>query len=596
MLRITFFLLCFINVFAQKAPIDYSKKPICNQTIINVKTLPKEVHFAVKITENHNVILILSHASYYDKVWTNPNMGVAIKLVPKSMFACNTNSKKVYWMPSLFLKEMNARKTILDKSLEINIGKVPTEYQSEELEGNIAFLLSGNICDNMYFANIDGNNFSLLPMGFYTNIHRASLKNLETLPDIVFESSIPFEKNKTDFNEADFESTKAFLNSNTTAITQIKINSYASVEGDFDLNLNLYQNRAKNILSKIKENTEKDFPIEINASENWTEFYDGIENTAFAYLKNKNQSEIKELLKNKSTQSKIDFILNKSRNTKILIYGKNTDYSKMIDAFNESIRKKEVARALSLQQQLFSENENPEKYSSKIEIPQLNIFADLLNDEILYKNELKLIDDKKSLQSFIELIKKDPKNIKFNYNAAVLSLKIWEAEINDKLAENNTLELIKNLKNLGLNPVLYDKLMINFHILRSYYRNEIEDFIEKDRSIDLISKKYKSLNLNENDDLALAKFMVYFDQKIIALDLVESRFKQNNANEELVFYYLNLLFFESQNQAYQKVIKKAASMNSKRFCHLFDSINEGGASFQLLENKMMKDEYCRICQ
>ncbi len=596
--RLLIFLLVISSSFAQKAPEDGRNNLACGFCKNNLKSLPKEVHFSVKITEQNDVIFELSHASYFDKIWTNPDMGLAIKLVPKSNYNCRELSAKKteYWMNSLFLKEIKNKKKVVDNKVQINVGKVPVFLQKQDIEGNIAFLNANKICDYIYFIDLAVNNFSLLPMGFYTDEHHYKVEEKQTDSYLIFESKIPFEKNKTDFIETDLAQTLSFIEANKKNITKIVINSFASVEGDFDLNLNLFQNRSKSISSKIKENNVDTFVFEVNASENWEEFYQGIENTEFEYLKSKSESDIKLLLKNKEIQSKLETILKKSRTTNISIFGIRNDYSKAILDFNDAIQQNDIAKAKVLQEYLYASNKNPDEYLKKIEIPVKQEFKDLLNDEIIYKNDLKLLNDSKAVDLLHDLVLKNPDNLKLNYNETAFTLKLWFLNNESKQDEEKVLNMIRNLKSLGINDILYDRMMINFHIIRSFYRNKIEDFKEKDKSVALIAKKYKSLQLNNEDAVELAKFLVFFDLKQDAFNLIESKYNQSTPSENIVFYYLNLLFFESSIQNQSDIIQKAASINLKRFCHLFDSINNGGASFQLLENKNIQTEYCKVCK
>ena len=85
----------------------------------------------------------------------------------------------------------------------------------------------------------------------------------------------------------------------------------------------------------------------------------------------------------------------------------------------------------------------------------------------------------------------------------------------------------------------------------------------------------------------------------LAVDLLEAKSRRIDIDEDLLFYYLNLTMINkqlTQDQDYRTVLLNAFNMNPERFCTLFNSIENGGVTFQLLEDEYLRTTYCESCQ
>ena len=84
----------------------------------------------------------------------------------------------------------------------------------------------------------------------------------------------------------------------------------------------------------------------------------------------------------------------------------------------------------------------------------------------------------------------------------------------------------------------------------------------------------------------------------LAVKLLESKVRSVDVDEDLLFYYLNLTLIDkelTQDFNYRIVMLNASSMNKQRFCKLFNSIESGGITFQLLEDDYLRKTYCESC-
>jgi hypothetical protein len=85
----------------------------------------------------------------------------------------------------------------------------------------------------------------------------------------------------------------------------------------------------------------------------------------------------------------------------------------------------------------------------------------------------------------------------------------------------------------------------------------------------------------------------------MAVTLLEAKARSIDINEDLLFYYLNLTLINKEltkESDYRTILLNANNMNKERFCKLFNSVENGGVTFQLLEDEYLRKSYCETCQ
>ncbi|MBP1650336.1 MAG: hypothetical protein H6Q26_493 [Bacteroidetes bacterium] len=79
---------------------------------------------------------------------------------------------------------------------------------------------------------------------------------------------------------------------------------------------------------------------------------------------------------------------------------------------------------------------------------------------------------------------------------------------------------------------------------------------------------------------------------------VMPRVNQLDASENIVFYFINLGFFNPTfytNKFFADAILNAVNLNRARFCQFFQPSDKGGASIQLLESDILRKYKCENC-
>lgn len=156
----------------------------------------------------------------------------------------------------------------------------------------------------------------------------------------------------------------------------------------------------------------------------------------------------------------------------------------------------------------------------------------------------------------------------------------------------------------GRNKTAFDKtliqrMLVNYYILVSEWHMNREEYDAKDKTVDSVVHHYSELQLNDKELVSLARYLSAYSRMDEADSLLAPRASRIDVSENLLLYYLNLKLFNPsfyETDQFESLVLNAVSINRKRFCKLFSSINKGGVSFQLLEYEVLRDMHCEYCK
>jgi hypothetical protein len=238
------------------------------------------------------------------------------------------------------------------------------------------------------------------------------------------------------------------------------------------------------------------------------------------------------------------------------------------------------------------------KYIDKLEITEKSEFSLLLNKNSIFKylmNELDVYNTYKELTELQDLV---PNDGHIRYNICALKFKVW------LLGENaiNPVDFkkeINELKKWGIPQNLIKRMLINYEIIMSEYYMMQGDFASKDKSLKYIFSNYQYVPLSDADYLSLAQYFSSYARYDWATKLLDKKVKSIDVDEDLIFYYLNLTLIDeklTKRTDYRTIMLNALNLNKTRFCEIFNSIGNGGITFQLLNNEYLRKTYCENCQ
>lgn len=586
----------------------------CQQTIAQK---PDEVLFGIDINSNGDVYFSINNREWFDKIFRLPSFGVTADLVSKDRYNCKKSINEDDFLRGVLLKPvykpemLKEMEELQSGTVYVKIGKVPAGLLGKELEGNLVIVNGAMICFYTNFVNINRNVWELLPMGLFSD----TLLNVSITGDVnsrefftysrKIQFEIPFFKNEINFKQEDIKPLYDSLQLKNYSIQKIELRAYSSVEGAEKINTQLMEGRAAGLVSALKFYQPSLQRIHIITAENWLDFFNGIEETKFSGWKDFSKLQIKQKLTDKAVADEMEPLLSKQRKAIITLFlepasGTKTPADSIMSSFDKAISKKQISEAIAIQKSLFEEirdNNLPVEYLNKLEVPATKDYAAVLNDKEIYRYLLKATSEYEALQNFINLKKIDPDNGRINYNVCALKFFVWQFGNDSSVIQNFNGE-ITQLEKQGIDSSLVKRMLINYHILRCYEYNKAFKYEDKDRSLEFIRNTYKFLSLSDEDIYALARYFTNYSQGDWAEEIIAPRISKNDVSEDLVFYYLNLLFFhfsEYESDEFKSAVLNAINLNRQRYCNFFLPISEGGASMQLLENEELKSIYCQNC-
>jgi hypothetical protein len=622
-----FFLLLFIIPFHVYPQSNYGVKEPgnnfekkCRPCFEAVRNMPLEIQFGLSLDFENNILFTISHKDWLFELLTSETDGIAVDIVTKDRYNCdmeNLEAKSYIYgelQKPVYLAELKSKikKSIFDK-YSVNLGKLPTKYIDKEIELNLLILKDNYICYHNHFFDIESSRWELLDMGFFLD----SLTYIERKYDNNYESDgfvmrnkqlrfeIPFEKDKFQYKQSDIKPLYDSLRLTEYNISKITIRAYSSIEGKQERNFELQKLRAKSIVDALQKYQKQKIITEVNTSENWVQFLNDIENGYYAWLSDLTKKQIKDSINN-GLSKELEPILNKHRKAVVILdLQKKTKFNnisneELVKQFNTTISDRNLKKANQIQSAFFERIStglmSPQNLG-KLEIPKEAEFGSLLNKIAIFKyfmSEEAIFDTYSELELLHDLA---PKNPKVLYNLIAIKFAVWlySYQTMDTTILKNQ---IQSIENLGIAKGLVERMMLNYHILKSELAMKKGDFKSKNQSLEYIREALEDASINQSDTLRLAKYFSSYSRYDWAKELLEDKVQNLDTDEDILFYYLNLTLIDRnliEDPDYRKIMLNAININKERFCKLFNSILNGGITFQLLENKYLRKTYCENC-
>jgi len=587
----------------------------CVSRALQIEGRPREVQFGIDIQSNGDVFFTMNNEGWFQNLFTK-GMGISADIVSRDRYSCTnpqtgTSLFRGYVLPPVYQQDFSSRMVELTAGhVVLKLGTLPIGMRKKDLEGNLVVVLQNKVCYYTNFVDIDRDIWDILPMGLYidTLVHVAGPVDSGAdrwAYEHVVQVVVPFEKNKDSYSGMEVKRIYDSLQLKSSIIRKVDIRAYSSVEGPETINTQLMQGRARTMVEALGRLQPHINRINILTAENWLDFYRHIKGSPYASLAQLSRPEVKVRLMDKGVVDPLEPILSRERIAILTIYyGRKTGWEGnsgevLPAAFAKAIAAKKVELARMIQKEMYeriADHRAPTSFLEKLEVPQKREFWELLNDRAIYRYQLGLTYENEALDEFRELSQLDPGNGKIHYNICALSLLAWQQ--GDSSAKEGLLAVIDQLAGQGIDRSLVKRVLVNYHILRSWDLMEHFQYAEKDKSVQFIKENYEGLALTDDDRFSLAKYFEYYSEDQWAEDIIVKRIDQLDVAENLVFYYVNLVFFKPARygeEAFTKAMINAFTLDRTRFCRFFDPISKGGAGMQLLEEAKFRQLYCEKC-
>jgi tetratricopeptide (TPR) repeat protein len=456
-------------------------------------------------------------------------------------------------------------------------------------------------------------------MGMYLNTLTYETKQIKPEgddSDVILNKTlkfiVPFKKNKSIYSQTDIKPVYDSLRLTDFNIKSIKINAYASIEGISERNKELQQERAKGVLAALQSFQKPTIKTTVSSSENWVEFFNDIEGTKYEFLKSLTKDEVRKTIAGKLRKEMEPIFSNHRKAVLELELEKKDRFAAnsvgdLLTKFNVLIAQKDFEKseitydeAKEIQNSIFEKlrgKEDALDFLKQMSVPRQLRFIQLLinNAAFMYMEDFKYAT--MVYNELLDLEKMDPNNGEIKYNLVAIKLKLWfyNALVVDETNLNNE---IYALRKYDIPKQLIEKMLVNFHIVITRKFIEQGDYTNKDKSVEYVNNNVKKFDLLNSDYLNLAQFFNDFGDVKMAIDLLEKKVRRIDVDENLLFYYLNFTLINkdlTSTKTYRTVMLNAINMNKKRFCKLFNSVEKGGVTFQILEDEYLRKTYCENC-
>ncbi|NJB70535.1 hypothetical protein GGR42_000997 [Saonia flava] len=590
----------------------------CQQCLNIFNQKPKEVGFSIKKDQANNLYFEVNNKQWFNLLFKNPGDGIAIDVVSKERYDCEEIIIPESQIRGELLKPVYSaalKKTLKPYNGNIfrtRVGKLSEAYTNKDLEFNILFLSNKNLCRYYTIFDLEAYQWDLLDMGMYLDSLTYKTKLSATLDNDKYtlkykemSFTIPFKKNKSEYSQEDIKPVYDSLRLTDFNIKKINIKAYSSIEGNLERNMELQQQRAKSIVNALQTFQKPTITTEVSSSENWVEFLNDISGTQYANYKSLTKNEIKAKVVGAVSEDLEKYLKNHRKAVITMELERKDKYGDMtadviLGLFNEALGSDNLETAHELQNSIFERLKRKEiepTFLDRMDIPEQLKYTPFFNKNSAFRY---LMDERNLLIAYNQLLRLEkiaPNDKKVKYNIVALKMRIWRYNVEPVQQESFKKE-IQSLKNYGINQKLINRMMVNYHIINSELFMRKNDYTNKDKSVDYIFSNYKNVPLNDYDYLSLSQYLSYYSNIQKAEKVLQDKVKNINVNENLLFYYLNLTLINeelTQDPEYRTIMLNAINMNKKRFCRLFNAFDDGGVTFQLLENDYLRDTYCENC-
>ncbi|GAA4294900.1 hypothetical protein GCM10023163_13740 [Aestuariibaculum suncheonense] len=611
---------CF-NVFSQHTydivfpGSDRDQK--CKTCFDAFRQKPKEVKFSIK-RDGAKLFFEVNDKDWFNTLFVNSGDGLAVDIVLKDRYACDQEAIENTQFRGFLLKPVYAHalksglKGTSQDRFSVYIGNIPEGLLNDEMEFNILFLSNKNLCQYYVIYDLESYAWDLLDMGMYLDDLTYDTKKIESETGETYVVSnktmkfiIPFQKNKSNYSQADIKPIYDSLRLTDFNIKTIDIKAYSSIEGIPQRNIELQQLRANSIVAALQTFQTSTIKTNVTASENWVEFFNDIKGTKYNNLSNLTKSEVRSRIEG-AVSRELEPILKNHRKAVIEMELEKKDKhnsetaEQLLVKFNEAVAGGDLEEVKELQNSIFEKVKSKEASPDildKMQIPLQDKFVKIFNKNSAFKY---MTDFREALIVYNELQQLEklaPKDAGIKYNIAAVKIKLWRfnaIDIDDIALKNE----INALKNYGIGSGLIARMLVNYHIIKAENDMSARNYAIKDKAVEYINSNYKKFPLSDYDYLSLAQFFSFYANTDLAVELLDRKARSIDIDEDLLFYYLNLTLINpelTKDSDYRTVLLNASNMNQKRFCELFNAVEKGGVTFQLLEDEYLRKNYCESC-
>jgi len=566
--------------------------------------------------KNGQIYFYFHDLALFQNVLKDAGDAIALDIISKNQFACNTGNKlypsKIHtgiMLPPISKSHIFGKNELKDKgAIEVSLGPIPTYVDTNTAEFNLLIIKGGCLCQTIIYNSLGGENLHSLDMRLIMDTLSVTDK-ADSIMNII-EFTIPFEKNKTNYSDADI---KPFLDSISLPkyeLKKIAIMAFSSIEGEKKVNENLQKERAKTILKAMQKYNLKDVPATIKTEENWDGFFESLKGSPYEKdFKGKTKEEIRGIVNSDTLDYNLEPYLEAQRKVIITltvekVFMDESLYQMLPKYFENALRKKDFTKA-KIYQSVMINNIRKGKMEKEVvlspKLPHLKEAVSINNNQIAYRwqDEIKDSNNDSLNSHLLKEIEKQliiaPENVYLQYNKIALRLLLWATKYSREPDHKELLKEIRALYNTNIEKWQISRLILNYNLVAADVYYEANKFKERDKALDEVQKILLQSNLTRDQVLKVADYFIFQMRIDWAIDLMKPLAEKPTIDEEFLYTFLSIAIYNKEKvpeAEYLQFMKKARQMNKERFCQLFGFPN---MSFQLLKDLSVKELYCNSC-
>ncbi|MFT6441716.1 MAG: hypothetical protein ACJASM_001253 [Salibacteraceae bacterium] len=503
----------------------------------------------------------------------------------------------------------------------IELGSTPISMSGKPMEARLYYVKNKNLCTEIEFFGYCGQPLKYKPTEIPLHFDLPQSKYIPKADTFALNISIGFEKSSSQIKSAQIDSLIQQIKGKELEVKSVKIEAFASVEGTRENNQDLFENRTKELILRLKKFQQREIIWSVNATENWSMFYDQIIGTDWFYLNSLSKSKIRATVNDSKNQIKLEPLLSAQRTAEIRIVVvpelsdkwiftlAQSEWNSLISATNFQSISQETIENLEVLQNFFYSNFNV--YSSSKQQWIMSIYVSGYSQKTSLLRYRQLLFQIKNNSTYdpietVELLKKlnrDIQSSEADYNTK--SIIATNAEFFD---EKTKIPLIKSL----MKQVEKDDLIDNIYgELELWYHVEMANLVfgsqnkkgrsKAEHSLAFIREFYITASSTTMDSIDLAEFFMLFDKeewaiqliKPIAFDSVPNAFQK----VALDLYLRNCMSadLEGRNTEIQLTVLNAyEELGQRKWCRLF--FTPCAVSYTVFEYPMLRSLYCEACK
>lgn len=598
---------------------------LCNSFAKKWTERPAEIGIGFYAGKEGELYFYCTDEKWLKETLSNAVYRIAADLVVADDFACGKevdDSKAykgkilgMYNLPQLYkFKQKSEPGTFLAR-----VGNIPGSYKSKDFEINLIAAFNTYLSYYLSYIDIPNYRWQLLDMPFYmskpvkaadyvVDKSNTEAKILDEIKKDTISFSLPYAMEEK-YDKTLIDSLYQINGLDSYHIHSITV----SVETDISIEEKKAErmelNKAQDLIRYISKLNGVEFEnIEIKVLQNFEAFKNAVKSTDHDYLSKVSKEAIIARLKDETVLNELRGVLREIRSTTVSVKVSSKDdrpdylFAEDKSEFSNYLEQNNVEEALKLQGNIFEKIKQktyPASYSAQLEIPKKAEFSLLANNQAVFNYFMQIKDGQYVENELKELVDLDPDNMELKYNLAV-------AQLINGLAKKDSSKLdrlnndIASISASSVPSQMKQRLQLNYNLVMAELYMAHKNYSAKDSVLSTIYDTYTAVKMENKDVLSFAQFLTSYSSYDKAIGLIESRINASTKpDEELLYYYLNLRLFDDDFMASNKgleLIDKAMSVNKSRFCTLFESTKNGGASFQLKTEAGLGDAFCSKCQ